>query len=181
VRRQGGAPEKETQVLDYSVQQYRLFPLIAAAYAFRFTGAYMSQLVSDLKVRQPLATAVAGHVEKKLNFCAGMGLSHSRLAGQADKAGSEQLTALPEVHAASAGLKSFCSTVTADGIEDARKCCGGHGYSLFSGLPEMVANYLLIYTGEGENYLMTYIRRLAAALPMGVAAHTLQRACVTRD
>jgi len=63
VRRQGGAPEKETQVLDYSVQQYRLFPLIAAAYAFRFTGAYMSQLVSDLKVRQPLTT-YAGHVEK---------------------------------------------------------------------------------------------------------------------
>ena len=72
-------------------------------------------------------------------------------------------TALPEVHAASAGLKSFCSTLAADGMEDARKCCGGHGYSKFSGLPELVSTYLLIYTGEGENYLMTYARRAAAA------------------
>ena len=62
------------------------------------------------------------------------------------------------MHAASAGLKSFCSTLAADGMEDARKCCGGHGYSHFSGLPDMVASYLLVYTGEGENYLMTYVR-----------------------
>ena len=78
------------------------------------------------------------------------------------------------MHAASAGLKSFCSTVTANGMEDARKCCGGHGYSLFSGLPEMVANYLLIYTGEGENYLMTYVHR-QPALAKVVVAHTCCR------
>ena len=86
---------------------------------------------------------------------------HTRVAVQGDT------TALPEVHAASAGLKSFCSTLAADGMEDARKCCGGHGYSHFSGLPDMVASYLLVYTGEGENYLMTCVvdtceRRLLA-------------------
>ena len=75
---------------------------------------------------------------------------------QSDK-GSANLAILPEVHAASAGLKSFCTTVTSDGMEDARKCCGGHGYSSFSGLPDMVATHLLIYTGEGENYLMTCV------------------------
>ena len=52
MRRQGGPVGHESQILDYSVQQYRLFPLIAASYAFHFTGAYMSRLVSELRVRR---------------------------------------------------------------------------------------------------------------------------------
>ncbi|KAJ7078539.1 acyl-CoA dehydrogenase/oxidase, partial [Mycena crocata] len=32
------------------------------------------------------------------------------------------------VHAIMAGLKAFGSQIVADGVEDARKCCGGHGY-----------------------------------------------------
>ncbi|XP_075908986.1 peroxisomal acyl-coenzyme A oxidase 1 isoform X3 [Petromyzon marinus] len=43
VRRQSemtpGAPEP--QILDYQTQQYKLFPLLATAYAFQFVGAYM--------------------------------------------------------------------------------------------------------------------------------------------
>ncbi|XP_061472230.1 peroxisomal acyl-coenzyme A oxidase 1 isoform X3 [Rhineura floridana] len=33
--------EPEPQVLDYQTQQYKLFPLLATAYAFHFVGAYM--------------------------------------------------------------------------------------------------------------------------------------------
>ncbi|XP_030638494.1 peroxisomal acyl-coenzyme A oxidase 1 isoform X2 [Chanos chanos] len=35
--------EPEPQILDYQTQQYKLFPLLATAYAFRFVGQYMSQ------------------------------------------------------------------------------------------------------------------------------------------
>lgn len=33
--------EPEPQILDYQTQQYKLFPLLATAYAFQFVGAYI--------------------------------------------------------------------------------------------------------------------------------------------
>ncbi|XP_029992440.1 peroxisomal acyl-coenzyme A oxidase 1 isoform X2 [Sphaeramia orbicularis] len=35
--------EPEPQILDYQTQQYKLFPLLATAYAFTFVGQYMNQ------------------------------------------------------------------------------------------------------------------------------------------
>ena len=35
---------------------------------------------------------------------------------------------LPEVHASASGLKALGAVLAADGIEDLRRCCGGHGY-----------------------------------------------------
>ncbi|XP_074871003.1 peroxisomal acyl-coenzyme A oxidase 1 isoform X3 [Carettochelys insculpta] len=35
--------EPEPQILDYQTQQYKLFPLLATAYAFHFVGAYMKK------------------------------------------------------------------------------------------------------------------------------------------
>ena len=40
------------QILDYSVQQYRLLPLLAATYGLHFTGVYMQGLFNKLKVRE---------------------------------------------------------------------------------------------------------------------------------
>lgn len=34
--------EPEPQILDYQTQQYKLFPLLATAYAFSFVGQYMT-------------------------------------------------------------------------------------------------------------------------------------------
>eukprot|EP00879_Flechtneria_rotunda_P021197 GHRR01022330.1.p1 GENE.GHRR01022330.1~~GHRR01022330.1.p1 ORF type:complete len:634 (+),score=214.56 GHRR01022330.1:589-2490(+) len=65
---------------------------------------------------------------------------------------------LPELHALSSGLKAACTAITADGIETARRTCGGHGYSQLSGLPRLFANYVQNVTWEGDNnvlYLQT--------------------------
>ncbi|XP_031419959.1 peroxisomal acyl-coenzyme A oxidase 1 isoform X1 [Clupea harengus] len=35
--------EPEPQILDYQTQQYKLFPLLATAYAFKFVGQYMTE------------------------------------------------------------------------------------------------------------------------------------------
>lgn len=53
-----------------------------------------------------------------------------------------------------AGLKSWASQQVADGAEDARKCCGGQGYLMISGRPEIVASVTAYTTFEGENYVM---------------------------
>lgn len=40
------------------------------------------------------------------------------------------LAAAKEMHASSAGLKALCTFIAAEGLEDCRKCCGGHGVLL---------------------------------------------------
>jgi acyl-CoA oxidase len=51
-------------------------------------------------------------------------------------------------------LKSFCTTYTADGIEDCRKACGGHGFLVCSGLVELSNTYLQSCTVEGDNQML---------------------------
>ncbi|CAN0548310.1 unnamed protein product, partial [Ectocarpus sp. 8 AP-2014] len=62
---------------------------------------------------------------------------------------------LKQFHATSSCLKGLCSGLTAAGIEDCRKACGGHGYLQSSGLPELLGNYLQSCTVEGENHMLT--------------------------
>jgi acyl-CoA oxidase len=59
--------------------------------------------------------------------------------------------ALPELHALSSGLKSLCTDIAAAGIEACRRTCGGHGYSMLSGLPTLFASYVQNVTWEGDN------------------------------
>ena len=70
------------------------------------------------------------------------------------KSGSGDFSALPELHATSAGLKAYCTAMTADGIERARRLCGGHGYHRFSGLAFLFLDYVPHVTYEGENTVM---------------------------
>ncbi|KAK8916627.1 Peroxisomal acyl-coenzyme A oxidase 1 [Platanthera zijinensis] len=87
---------------------------------------------------------------------------------------------LPEVHACTAGLKSLTTSVTADGIEECRKLCGGHGYLCSSGLPELFAVYVPACTYEGDNvvlllqvarFLMKTVSQLGSGKPTGTAAY----------
>jgi acyl-CoA oxidase len=89
---------------------------------------------------------------------------------------------LPELHALSSGLKSMCTDAAAGGIEACRRTCGGHGYSVLSGLPTLFASYVQNVTWEGDNnvmYLQTarfLLKALAAAgagggAPAGSAAY----------
>ncbi|XP_068940340.1 peroxisomal acyl-coenzyme A oxidase 2 [Petaurus breviceps papuanus] len=65
---------------------------------------------------------------------------------------------LPELHALSAGMKAMVSDHSILGAEICRRACGGHGYSLLSGLPFLVTKVTASCTYEGENtvlYLQT--------------------------
>ncbi|EFJ35164.1 hypothetical protein SELMODRAFT_438464 [Selaginella moellendorffii] len=67
---------------------------------------------------------------------------------------SHDFSTLPEVHACTSGLKSLTTSVAADGIEECRKLCGGHGYLCSSGLPELYAAYVPACTYEGDNVVL---------------------------
>ncbi len=58
------------------------------------------------------------------------------------------------MHASSSALKSFTTTIAADGIEECRKACGGHGFLACSGLPELINSYLQSPTVEGDNHML---------------------------
>ncbi|KAF2275328.1 acyl-CoA oxidase [Westerdykella ornata] len=63
-------------------------------------------------------------------------------------------TLLSYAHSAAAGFKAWSTQTAADGAEDARKCCGGQGYLIISGLPEIAAAATATATFEGENYVL---------------------------
>ncbi|KAG2226088.1 hypothetical protein INT45_011705 [Circinella minor] len=62
---------------------------------------------------------------------------------------------LADLHATSSGLKSLTTTMALEGLEDCRRACGGHGFSLFSGLGFAYQDYLPFVTFEGDNYVLT--------------------------
>ena len=115
------ASVEEEQVLNYQTQQHQLFPLLATAFAFHFTGNWMKKLYY-----------------KNL---------HNLTTGD--------ISLLKDVHVNSSGLKALTTAVTSDAIEVCRKCCGGHGYSRFSGLIDLYGNYVPACTYEGDNTIMS--------------------------
>ncbi|KAJ7648099.1 hypothetical protein FB45DRAFT_823248 [Roridomyces roridus] len=125
VREQGNvafnvAENTEMPIIAFKLQQYRLFTLMARAFALHFAGVHVSALYEGM------------------------------LEGQ--KSGDEN--ELAPVHALLAGMKAYSTQVTADGAEDARKCCGGHGYLAMSGFGQLVPTATAIATLEGENFVM---------------------------
>lgn len=62
---------------------------------------------------------------------------------------------LAELHSASSGLKSLCTTLAADGIETCRRAMGGHGFGGGSGLIGLNSDYLSKPTVEGDNWMIT--------------------------
>jgi acyl-CoA oxidase len=124
VRHQGYGRDgtMEVPVLDYTQQQFRLLPLLAASYGFYFTGQYLHRRLRT----------VEGHL----------------LQGTAHK------LHVTDVHATSSALKSYMTTLAADGIEECRRACGGHGFLASSGLPELYTTYLQNPTVEGDNHML---------------------------
>lgn len=126
VRRQGYSADgkKEFQVLDYKQQQHRILPLLAASYCFFFAGKKVLERLQ--KIENQLISGV-GTVTK---------------------------TQVADIHASTSSLKSFTTTIAADGIEECRKACGGHGFLQCSGLPELFTSYLQNPTVEGDNQML---------------------------
>jgi acyl-CoA oxidase len=62
---------------------------------------------------------------------------------------------LPEIAATSSGLKALCTFFAWQGIEDCRKCCGGNGDLLVSGVAQMAADYAWQTTAEGVFIILT--------------------------
>ncbi|KAF8374903.1 hypothetical protein PRIPAC_81332, partial [Pristionchus pacificus] len=127
--------QPEVQVLDYQTQQYRLFPQIARAYAYRFVGDEVLELYQQT-------------------------------------------------------MKGIDNGEAALGIEQCRMACGGHGYSLASGLPKPYAIVIAGCTYEGENmvmlqqaarYLMKSVKRAARGEKLSYSVQYLGKTGAARS
>lgn len=67
---------------------------------------------------------------------------------------NDDASELPAIHAMSAGLKALTTLEVADGMEDCRKCCGGHGVLLSGGIAEMARDYTTYVTAEGDMVIL---------------------------
>uniref|UniRef100_A0A8C5TMQ8 Acyl-coenzyme A oxidase n=1 Tax=Malurus cyaneus samueli TaxID=2593467 RepID=A0A8C5TMQ8_9PASS len=61
---------------------------------------------------------------------------------------------LPELHALSSGFKAMITQHCTAGVEICLRACGGHGYSLLSGLPSLYTKILASCIYEGENTIL---------------------------
>ena len=129
----------ENQVLNYTMVQVRLLPLLAATFALHFTGRGMMALYQENQKKMAADVGKVGHT--------GRGPSPEELFPSTDL--------LADLHATSCGLKALASTTAAEGLEVCRRACGGHGYSSFSGIGSWYADYLPTTTWEGDNYMLT--------------------------
>ena len=117
----------EMVILDYPVQQWRLVPLIATSWAIAFAGFQLRDILTAFEA----GVKAAGKDVSKIDT-----------------------SMLPELHATSAGLKAFGTEAAINGIEEARRCCGGQGYALSSGIAQHAADYLPAVTYEGDRLPM---------------------------
>ncbi|KAF2722413.1 acyl-CoA oxidase [Polychaeton citri CBS 116435] len=135
----------ENPVLNYTAVQFRLLPLLAACFAMHFTGQGMMRLY-EANQKNMAAKGSNKDVGK-------VGSTEQSGAGPEETNRSSDL--LADLHAGSCGLKSLVSGIAADGLEECRRTCGGHGYSSFSGIGTWYADYLPTVTWEGEQRLLT--------------------------
>lgn len=125
-----GVAPLETQLLDYTIHQHRLMPLLAQAFAMHFTGQEMNQLYDTLMERLDRMKPT-------------------------DKDTDEVLEILKETHSTAAGLKAFCTWNCLNTIEQCRQALGGHGYSSYTGLAQMYNDFAVQCSWEGDNTILT--------------------------
>jgi len=106
----------EAQVLDYSSQQFIIFPQLALAYAMHFAGQAVHKKY-DVSIQE---------------FRTG------------------KFDALTEMHVATSTLKAVSTVLMADGMEQCRKCMGGHGFLNSAGVGPQYLSALPQATYEGD-------------------------------
>ncbi|KAG8157370.1 hypothetical protein KVR01_012754 [Diaporthe batatas] len=71
-----------------------------------------------------------------------------------DRQAKGDFSTMASLHALTAGMKAWSSTAAMSGAEDARKCCGAVGSMAMSALPELVGSAGVLFTGEGDNFVL---------------------------
>ncbi|XP_054267166.1 peroxisomal acyl-coenzyme A oxidase 3-like [Macrosteles quadrilineatus] len=128
IRKQfGPSDDKELSIIEYPLQQWRLFPHLAALFAMKASTRIMMETQS--------------HLSQSLG-------DPSRILTQ------EEMDTLTEEHALLSACKAVFSWKTQVAIQDCRESCGGHGYLKSSRLGELRNDNDANCTYEGDNNVL---------------------------
>jgi acyl-CoA oxidase len=126
VRRQFGNSENssmELPVIEYQMQQWRLFPYLAATYVIKYFGdSFFQDFITFV-----LSQYEADYDRDRLAL---MGV---------------------EIHILSSSGKALSSWLARDAIQECREACGGHGYLRASGIGRLRNDNDANCTYEGDN------------------------------
>lgn len=122
VRRQFGPGKDEIPVIEYQLQQWRLFPYLAAAYAL---DNFAMSLFRDF-VAFRIGSMMGDNSQAQANL------------GR-------------EMHALSCASKPLAGWLARDAIQECREACGGHGYFKVNRLGELRNDHDPNNTYEGDN------------------------------
>ncbi|XP_021962932.1 peroxisomal acyl-coenzyme A oxidase 3 isoform X2 [Folsomia candida] len=126
VRRQFGVGTgEEIPVIEYQMQQWRLFPYLAATYAMKIFGDYLFH-------------EFVNHVMLSMS-------GSDKEVGAARGA---------EIHAVSSAAKPLAGWLARDAIQECREACGGHGYLRAAGIGPMRDDNDSNCTYEGDNNVL---------------------------
>ncbi|EDK44752.1 fatty-acyl coenzyme A oxidase [Lodderomyces elongisporus] len=121
----------ETQLLDYPLHQKRLLPYLAAAY---------------------VVSAGALEVERTIEATL---LELDDAVDENDEAGiMKAIDAMKSLFIDSGSLKSTCTWLAAEAIDQCRQACGGHGYSAYNGFGKAYNDWVVQCTWEGDNNVL---------------------------
>lgn len=125
-RRQFGPPDKEEiPVIEYQMQQWRLFPYLAACYVLdNFSMSFHKDFMN-------------------FQIAVLFGTTSPELAEQGQ-----------EIHALASSAKPLVGWICRDAIQECREACGGHGYLKASGLGVLRDDHDANNTYEGDNNVL---------------------------
>jgi acyl-CoA oxidase len=112
--------KEEVPIIQYQLQQFKLFPLLAKCYAM---------ITSYRKVMQ--FVKICNTEVENGNF-----------------------QNLQEMHVILSGSKAMFTWWCINGLVTCMQCCGGHGYSQYSGIPNIIQNTFPNTILEGENTVL---------------------------
>ncbi|XP_065345183.1 peroxisomal acyl-coenzyme A oxidase 3-like [Cloeon dipterum] len=121
----GPTNEAELPVIEYQLQQWRLFPYLCASFVLSSFG--------DLVIRE--------YMDFTLRLM--MGEDRANLAD-----------VMMEIHALLSSAKPLCSWHAQHGIQECRECCGGHGYLRAAGFGQLRNDNDANCTYEGDNNVL---------------------------
>ncbi len=125
-RRQFGPAGNETPVINYQMQQCRLFPYLAAAYVHHvFSTCFLQQFIE---------------------------FSVTRMFGGGDEA--EMAAKGMEIHGVSSAAKPIAGWTAQSCIQECREACGGHGYLRASRFGRLRDDNDANCTYEGDNNVL---------------------------
>ncbi|XP_063149125.1 peroxisomal acyl-coenzyme A oxidase 1 isoform X2 [Candoia aspera] len=143
--------EPEPQILDYQTQQYKLFPLLATAYAFHFVGAYMKDTyrritgnISDGDLSElPELHALSAGLKAFSSWTANAGIEECRMACGGH--GYSRCSGLPDIYV------NFTPTCTYE---------GENTVMMLQTARFLVKSYTQVSSGQLVSGMMSYLNDL---------------------